>query len=285
MAMRGRGLVDLSAVLQRGTVELPAVGDAAVRVGLVEVIASRLHRRRVHERGIAALLLGLLRPPDAAGLLLPMLDDRDGDVRLVAAGALGRTRSGKGAAALVAALARHALTPERLIEQLSGPWATPTIIAALTEFGPERADVRAGLARAVGVYGDARVEPVLLSLLVSPAVEERISAARALTTCGTPRCHHALLAAMADVEWQVRAQAAASLGALEVTSAVAVLEVNLGHGSWWVRANCADALARLGLSGFDALRRAASSKDAYAAERAQEVLAFHAPAVPMVVTV
>ena len=175
------------------------------------------------------------------------------------------------------ALARRKLPPERLVERLSGPWATPTIVRALTVVGPHEDGLRASLARALGLYGDGRAEPVLLSLLVSPVVEERVSAARALARCGTPRCHLSLIEAMADEAWPVRAQAATSLGHLGVTTAVRVLAENLRHEAWWVRANAASALAALGDRGFDALRLAANGPDRYAAERAGEVLALHDP--------
>jgi HEAT repeat protein len=275
MESRPRRLVDLASVLQHGDVPIPVARAAAVRTGLDDVVRARLRARRPMDRGIAALVVGHLRLDGAATDLAPLLDDPDGDVKLVAAGALGRLAHGPAARALVGALAAGKLPTERVIERLGGPWATPAILAAFTAAGPEQALLRASLARAIGLAGDVRAEPALLGLLVAETVDERAAAARALATCGTPRCHASLIDAMGDPAWEVRAQAARSLGALRVTSAVQVLEANLGHNAWWVRANVARSLAQLGEAGVLALRRAAGGTDRYAAERAREMLLLH----------
>lgn len=246
----------------------------AVRTsGLGADLRRRLSSPSAAVRGRAAQLVGLLALPDGVTLIAPLLGDRDGDVRLVAAGALAQLGTAGAADALVDALSGD-MAGERLIERLGAGWAVPSVLARLGS-EPEGSGTRASLARALGLAGDQAGAPALVGLLASADEEERICAARSLGTCGTPACHPALLAALDDPAWEVRAQAATSLGTLGAVEAVPALESNLCHPAWWVRANAAGALAVLGDPGLEALERAATGPDAYAAERANEVLAVH----------
>lgn len=276
LCRRPSAAIDLAVVLgelaDRGEVwSLAAIARSAVRCGLDEVLHRRLGARRPVTRGSAALVLGHLRTPDAVVAVRPLLDDRDGDVRLVAAGALARIRTGQAAAVLTDALARRTMPPERLIERLGAAWAAPTVLARLV--GEQDAQVRCWLARALGLAGHRDAEPVLVELLRAADVEVRVSSARALASCGGPSCVPALLDVFGGDTWEVRAQIATSLGALGALGAVAALEGALGDRAWWVRANAATALAALHEPGVSALRRAAAGPDVYAAERAREALA------------
>jgi hypothetical protein len=272
--------IDLAAVLpgvirNDGEWVIACVRVAAAKTGLAETLERRIRSRRAAVRGTAALLVGQLRLSGGAELVAPLLRDRDDDVRLVAAGALGTLANGQAASALVEALGGRTLPPERIIERIGERWATSAILARLDELGPDGSTaVRSALARALGLSGDERAEPALLAQLASPHLEVRVSAARALATCGSDRCRPHLVGLLADRAWEVRAQAAASLGALGATEAVPALADNLAHPAWWVRANAATALGRLGDEGVNALRVAAAGEDAYAAERATEVLAL-----------
>ena len=68
------------------------------------------------------------------------------------------------------------------------------------------------VARVLGIIGDVRSEPAMLSALESEDGELRIRAAAALGTVGSLACVPALIRALRDPEWEVRAQAAAALG-------------------------------------------------------------------------
>jgi HEAT repeat protein len=250
----------------------PCVRRSAVRTGLDETLARRLRSRRPVLRGTAALLTGLLGLDGATDRVRPLLQDHDGDVQLVAAGALARLATGEAANALVDAMTAGRIPQERLIERLGEAWAVPVLRSRLATSGPRDVQLRTSLARALGLAGAKAAEPDLLVLLARGELEERVSAARALATCGTEQSHAALVAAMDDEAWEIRAQAATSLGELGVTEAVEPLERALGHSAWWVRSNAGTALAAFGPRGLAALRRAADSHDRYAAERAQEVL-------------
>jgi len=272
--------IDLAAVLPSvirsdGDWVIACVRVAATKTGLADTLERRLRSRRAAVRGTAALLVGQLRLPGGAELVAPLLHDADDDVRLVAAGALGTLANGQAATALVEAIGSRRLPAERIIERIGERWATAAILAKLEQLGPNGSTtIRSALARALGLSGDERAEPALVEALSSPHLEVRVSAARALATCGSDECRPHLVRAMNDRAWEVRAQAAASLGALGATEAVPALADNLAHPAWWVRANAATALGRLGDEGVRALRVAAAGEDAYAAERATEVLAL-----------
>lgn len=268
--------IELAGVLHEAAADgddwaLHAARIMAERVGLDEVLHGRLRHRRPVVRGTAALLLGHLRSGDAVLRLRPLLADPDGDVRLVAAGALARIGSGSAADALIGGLVARTLPPERLIERLGAPWAAPMVLARLQ--ASDDLELVSGLARALGLAGYAPAEPDLIALLGHTEIELRISAARALATCGARASVGPLVDALQGDAWEVRAQAATSLGAIGAVEAVPALEAALGNHAWWVRSNAATSLAQLGPAGEAALRRALAGPDAYASERAAEALA------------
>jgi HEAT repeat protein len=272
---------DLIAVLRDPATRLPdpaTLERAARRAHLVHRIERQLRHRQAARRGHAVLILAHLRWPGRINRLEDMLGDPDGDVRLVACAGLPLSREAQAVDALVRALARREVTPERVIEQLGQPWAVEPMLAALRGLdatGERRTAPRVGLARALGVTGDRRSEPALLTLLDRGREEERISAARALGAVGGPRSVAALELALADDSWPLRAQAAKALGKLGDPQAVPALETVLTDRAWWVRANAATALAELGEPGLEALGRALGHTDLYARDRAAETLTMH----------
>jgi HEAT repeat protein len=261
--------------------QLRAARRTAAATTFPEHLRRRLQASDPVERGISALLISLLRLPDAASSLRPLLLDPDSDVRLTACAGLGRLETPAAAQALVAALIEGMLPPERLVEQLGAGWAVPTLIEVLERppvadsVDPPLSHWRAAVARALGLAGDLRAEEVLIDLLHSPGEEERTSAARALGSASNGRGVEPLIAALEDPAWQVRAQAATALGRRGDRRAELPLASHLHDDAWWVRANAASALARLGGGGIEILREAASSHpDRYARERAAEELAL-----------
>jgi HEAT repeat protein len=250
---------------------------AVTATGLEVALSRALVSRSPDVRGRALLLLSRLRLPGSTDLISPLLRDRDADVRLTAAGALGAIADPDAAHALIDALAAEALPPERILERLGAPWAVGALIEAIGSEALIRQrshgrSMRAHLALALGLASDARAERMLMELMSSGDLEERVAAARALGSTGTKNAIHGLVSGMGDPEWAVRAQAAKSLGALHATEAVPVLETGLSDAAWWVRSNSASALRSLGPAGIGALERALSSGDRYARDRAREAL-------------
>ena len=278
--------VDLAAVLQDPAVVRPdpEILDTAARAGLTPRLRAQLSSRTGPARGRAVLILTHLRLPDGVARLEHMLDDMDPDVRLVTCAGLPLSHRPEAVDALVRALSRRSLAPERVIERLGQPWAVESLLAALhrlDETGERRAAPRIGIARALGYAGDPRAEPALVRLLATGSLEERISAARALGSVGGRRSRSELERALTDESWPLRAQAAKALGKLAIKRSVPALERVLDDPAWWVRANAAGALRELGEPGHVALERALEHEDRYARDRARETLAMDRLVVPV----
>jgi HEAT repeat protein len=246
--------------------------DALRAAGLVDVLVQRLRAADPADRGRAALLLGHLRLPEAVAPLEPLLDDDDGDVRHAAVRAVGLVATDDAAWALVRALQRGSLAPERLLEHVSERWAVDALLAAyhIIEF----AHVRAVLAEALGLAGDPRAGAALAGILPFGSEEERVRCCRALGRAADPAMAPLVAAALQDEAWSVRAQAARALGAMRADdrATVARLAAGLSDPAWWVRANCAEALVAAGPDGRAALEAALASDDRFARERAREAL-------------
>lgn len=272
--------VDLAVVLQDDSAPRPPVevlDREGRRSGLTARLTAQLGARNGPARGRAVLILAHLRLPEGTARLEPHLDDDDPDVRLVAVAGLPLAEDPEAVPALVRALSKRRLAPERVIERLGQPWAVESLLAQLRmldEIGERRAAPRVGVARALGHAGDARAEPALIGLLQRGSLEERISAARALGEVGGKRARTELEKALADEAWPLRAQAAKALGSIGIERAVPALESVLDDPAWWVRANAAASLRSLGEPGHAALERALDHPDRYARDRAREALAM-----------
>jgi HEAT repeat protein len=272
--------VDLAVVLQDPLAERPDVAvldREARRSGLTARLVAQLGARGGPARGRAVLILSHLKLPAGVSRLEPMLDDDDPDVRLVAVAGLPLGEHPGAVSALVRALSKRRLAPERVIERLGQPWAVDELLQALRDLdaaGERRAAPRVGVARALGHAGDRRAEPALIELLRRGSLEERISAARALGAVGGRRSRAELERALTDEAWPLRAQAARALGTIGIRRSVPALEAVLDDPAWWVRANAATALRELGRPGRAALERALDHPDRYARDRAREALAM-----------
>jgi HEAT repeat protein len=197
--------------------------------------------------------------------------DPDPDVRAAATQALACCGSEEAAWALLHALRVGHVPPERVVERLTGAWAASPLLQALRE--PSFLPVRAWLAEALGLAGDARAEPSLVDMLLHGAEEERIRACRALGRLSRPTSFAPLANALGDGSAAVRAQAARALADLGDPRSLKALVDLLDDDSWWVRARVADALRAIGRNGLAALAQAATEHpDLFARERAIEAL-------------
>jgi HEAT repeat protein len=279
--------IDLAVVLQDPTTRRPTVeilDREARRAGLLGRLEAQLDSRSGTARGRSVLILAHLRLIDGVDRLEHLLDDDDPDVRLVTVAGLPLSRDPQAVGALVSALSRRRLAPERVIERLGQPWAVDTLLESLARLdaaGERRAAPRVGIARALGVAGDSKAEPALVGLLERGSLEERISAARALGSVGGRRSRPELERALIDDAWPLRAQAAKALGKLAIKRSVPALEAVLDDPAWWVRANAAEGLRHMGVPGRAALERALDHQDRYARDRAREALAMDRLAEPV----
>lgn len=118
---------------------------------------------------------------------------------------------------------------------------------------------RAVMIDAVGASGDYRALALLSTLAAAPEVVLRMAALRALGSLAHPDAAETVEVALKDDAWDVRAEAAMAAGKIGAARLVPHLVALLDDPEWWVRFRATDALARMGGSGVEALRLAASS--------------------------
>lgn len=151
-----------------------------------------------------------------------------------------------------------------------GPAAVSGLVnyLLLSEHDPHRdAELLRQVIRVVGLIGDLRAEPALITMLESPEPLVRVGAASALSDAGTPESVPALIRALEDEDWRVRARAANALGTFSDGRALEPLGQALRDPAWWVRQDAARALAEH-LGGEQRLIAALSDEDPFARDAA-----------------
>ena len=229
---------------------------------------SRFKWTRAH----ALRILGEIRVPASVPVVLQALEDRDPDVRNVAARALGRMRLQATDEALVALLGRHDQAVSARIAAMCieiGSRTAPLLVRTLGEGSPK---ARFWAARILGEIKDGPAAPALGTALQDPEPDVRSAAARALGTIADPASATLLEAALTDPIWYVRAHAAEALGKIGNPALAEPLAGSLGDRSWWVRKNAMDSLIRLGEAARPSLVRALNSDDRFARDCAIEAL-------------
>lgn len=242
-------------------------------LGYLDRYPALVRHRRAAVRARLAANLGHLPPPLAAPLLLALARDPHPAVREAALRSLAHSGTSQAAHAVLVqmeAMADPAFY--RLIRYAlasNGHQVTPALIGGTLSLTPA---VRYLCLDALADLGDPRSAPFLLPLAGDPDPEVRLRVARALRHFRTPEAWEALQALAADSAWQVRTQAARALAAWG-EAAVPRLRELACDPAYWVRGAACEALASLGPAGLAALNELAAGQDAYAAERAREVLA------------
>ncbi len=151
-----------------------------------------------------------------------------------------------------------------------GAVAAPALVKylLLSEHDPNRdPELLRQVIRVIGLIGDLRAEPALISMLESPEPLVRVGAASALSRAGTPESVPGLISALADPDWRVRARAADALGTFSDGRALEPLGRALRDEAWWVRQDAAKALATH-LGGERRLIEALSDDDPFARDAA-----------------
>lgn len=252
-----------------------ALRELVERVGRVARARAATDAWSAVRRARAAELLGSLEDSRVTGDLVRLLQDRDPEVRQVAARALGRSGDAQGAAPLLRALVGGSV-PARVVAQALlrlGPSARPALIAALED---DDELVRAVAVEILGLTSAVAASRAIEGALTGdPSVEVRIRAARSLGRVGLPNSLPALLASTAaDQPAPLRIVSARALGDLGHPEAVPRLKQLLHDPVHRVAANAARALAALGPIGVAALARVANDPAAdSAAAHANEALA------------
>jgi HEAT repeat protein len=235
--------------------------DLLEQRGEFERARTALRSRSAVYRARGAYLLGLARRREDAELLIPLLTDRNGDVRLATARALGAIGEPEAAGPLFAALCLvggrpgvpTTLAAQALLDLGTG--AYPAVVEAL---GSEDATVRA-VATLVAAEGAlTAAAPRLRELLAGdPGLEVRICAAQALGAVGEPGDVFELARRTApDQPTTLRRAAVQALGELGHPDATGVLSGLLSDPDVRLAQHSGDALVHLGPIGIKALMQA-----------------------------
>jgi hypothetical protein len=251
--------------------------DLVVAQGTVD----RMHRRArglgAVRRAHAAELLGLLGQLQSRDDLVGLLDDRDPEVRLVAARALGELGDPAAAGPLLQALVRERSVPLRVVARSLarlGPMGGTVLVEGLASANPL---ARAVCAEICGLVGVTAAQSVLLEVMEHDEDKDvRIRAARALGRIGLPSALPALVRATDSSQpMALRAVAARALGDLGGPGPVEFLEVLLKDPDHRVSTNAGQSLSRVGAAGLARLRQVAR-QPGDAGDCAREALAVYA---------
>ena len=229
---------------------------------------SRLKWTRAH----ALRVLGELKVPASVPTLLRALEDRDPDVRNVAARSLGRMKLQAAEEALVALLGKHEQSVSARIAAICiemGPRTAPLLIRTLRDGSPK---ARFWAARILGEIKDGRATRSLGDALLDPDPDVRSAACWALGRVADRSTAPLVESLLRDSIWFVRAHAAESLGKIGDATFVAALGYALEDRSWWVRRNAMEALIQLGDPAKPVLTRMLESTDRFARDCAVEGL-------------
>jgi len=240
------------------------LGELLRSHGEIEAAKRMLISRSAVRRARAAYLLGLVRDPDSAALVLPLLGDPDEDVRLVAARALGAIGEPSAARGVLHALrTQHGqiglpawVAAEALLSM--GVQIAPALQIGLASEDPAVRNVCAVVA---GLGTFASVAPQLRILLATDSEGDvRASAAVALGRVGGAEDVVALARHTDASETAVlRRTCATALGDLGQRESLDTLVGLLGDGDCRLAALAADSLVRIGSEGIARLQEAAAA--------------------------
>ena len=243
--------------------------------GTVQRLSRRLHQVGAVRRARAAELLGLLGEHAPREQLEHLaLHDRDPEVRVVAARALGEIGDPRSARALLAAAVGPKAVPLRVAARSLarlGTAAAPDLVHDLVH---GQLAARAVSAEILGLLGATTAAAALaVAAEQDQALDVQIRSVRALGRIGVPAALPVLQrCAAADQPAPMRAVAARAIGDVGGPTAIEVLGRLLDDGSHRVASNAARALGRLGDRALPTLRRAANGTGP-GAKYAAEVLA------------
>jgi HEAT repeat protein len=253
---------------------------ALEKEGIAELYLNQAKSSLKWRRIRALHVLGELRLGAAVPVLLRSLEDRDPDIRSVAARTLGGMKLQETEEALIALLGRHEPSVSARIAAICieiGPRTGPLLIGTL-ENG--NAQARFWAARILGEMKETHAAKTLETALADSEPDVRSAAAWALGRIADGSALEILKDALDDPVWYVRAHAAESLGRIGDSSAAPALGEALRDESWWVRRNALDALVRIGAAAKPALLKALESDDRFAQDCATEALAALGQPVP-----
>ncbi len=255
--------------------------ELAIRLDVIRaleeggVIARYLRQARSPmkwNRAHALRIMGELKVPSSVPTLLTALEDKDPDVRNVAARSLGRMKLQAAEEALVELLGKHDQAVSARIAAICiemGPRTAPLLIRALREGTPK---ARFWAARILGEIRDTRATRSLGDALGDKEPDVRSASVWALGMIADRASSGMAEPLLRDPIWYVRAHAAEALGRIGDPHAIAGIAEGLKDSSWWVRKNAMDALVRIGEPAKAALLQTLNGEDRFARDCAVEAL-------------
>ncbi len=139
------------------------------------------------------------------------------------------------------------------------------------EAAPER--LRAAAIDALARTGSFDLLDPLARLAPSPLMEVRAAVARGLGLLGHPGAGDTILSLLADPAWVVRSEAAEAAGCIGLLEAADLLCGLLHDPNWWVRFRAGAALSDLGDEGVSMLKRLAEGHATSSGQMASLILA------------
>ena len=250
------------AEMTRGS-ERANVLDRARELGVPQTLARRMRSPFAQTRLNALETLAMF--DEELPAVRAALDDRDADVRLGAALALGQRGEAPPPAELVARLGvspdRQSLLLVSLMADLVEKDAAAVAALLFERDVPAEAKVAAidALADAGGEY-----TPLLAYMARESAGEPDLQPRiyRALGRNGHPQAVDAIVHGFASPDAGTRASAAQAAGKAGAGEAAPHLRELLADADWWVRYRAGEALLRLGPRGLAELRAASAGDDA-----------------------
>ena len=242
--------------------------------GAVESARRRCRSRRAGARAGACRLLGDAGSPFAVLDLVPLLNDRNPDVRCTAARALGRLGQSTAVAPLMASLGRRHPPPVDVVAD-----AVEAIRDCPIEVVWRGLDDPSVPARSVAVelLGRLQVLDAVDDLIGvvghDPKLEVRVRAVRALGRLGSPPVVETLVGCLLGGPPKMRTEAVRALGGLGSPEAVPALLMLLLGDSFGLSVAAAEALAAISPLGVTVLEGVAVDEHHPAAPRARRALA------------
>lgn len=253
------------------------LGELLRSRGEIESARRMLTSRSAVRRARAAYLLGLVRDPDSAALLIPLLGDPHADVRLVAARSLGAIGEPSAASHVLDALRTHHgqiglpawVAAESLLAM--GVQIAPALQIGLASEDPAVRNVCAVVAGQAAFSG---VAPALRILLDTDSERDvRASAAVALGRIGAADDVAVLARHTQDSETTVlRRTCATALGDLGQREGLDTLAGLLGDGDRRLAQLASNSLVRIGSEGIARLEAAATTRQVPSALAARAAL-------------
>lgn len=254
-----------------------SVTEVFKRLGYIDVYIERLRKGNKFQRALSAEKLGKLGANIAIPDLIKAINDRDREVRTVAARALGIINDPQTIRPLIDLLI-HCLEdqdyiPLRIVKSAIKKYKREAVQHLIPLLHHSSWRVRGQAADIIGDVGIRMPVEVLITRLNDTEPDVRAKVARALGKIRAIEAVELLIGRLKDPSWVVRLQSAKALGFIGVSDAVYPLLELLLDTKWQVRSGAANSLRRMG--GFvipRLLRMLLQTRDRYAREQIVEEL-------------